>query len=948
MSDATSNAGAIDLFVGGPLAVSGVGAQAAMLRSTSRDGTAGNVAVTLGADLLVLSEGAKGLVASTSGAVSAGSVVLAAAGDMRIDGVNSVGVDLSSVSSAGSAGAVGASITGEVVSVGDASTGVKLVSDATSNAGAIDLFVGGSLAVSGVGAQAAMLRSTGGQSSGDIQATLADSVLLTGKDSRGIGLTSLSERTAGNVSLQASTLSSDGDGSLLVLAQSIGSSQAGDVTIELKGDLTVLGESSTGVSARSVSAARVVGAATRQSIGLPLAVRGATAQAAPPPSSSMDGIAGSVALTLDADLLMIGEGSNGVVAESIGDSRSGDVTIALKGDIRIVGANSTAVTARSVSPGSVGNIIVRNQAGQELYVGTGGTAVLIEGGLDNIVDLRGLTITADGLSGNIVASSTGNDRVENFGISYGEFDLGAGVNQFLNQPGASLVPGPALSVGGTDSWLVNRGALIPGGAVAMDADLLGNSSSIQSSQLTGSFEQAASGETFAELDFATGDIDQVLATGKAKLDGKVYVDLLNAEQVPAGDFSQVLFGGELGVEDAGLILITHDSLVIDYQLDYSNDTAAKLNYAVDFSIAGLDGNQTSVGDYINAIQNGGSSPELADTVVTLLYQTNEEVYGDDLVALSPEFYAQQQAQLVRSSQVFGERLTGCQQDGGAFNADEKGRCAWVEADRKKSDYSDNSNFQNAEFDTSRFAMGVEQTFSDTLTFGFAASYEDVDGNGNNKNWNSNGDTTQAGVSARYRANEASITGVLSYGWGSANTSRSVSVTDVTVSSANRDMSVWGGILRLGYDYDFESAYLRPAIDLGFSRIDADSVQETGSGPLDLHVDDNSQTHGWVQPSVRGGMDIKFSGGQVLRYYGSLGVQYYFQDEDARVVASLAGAPAGVAPLEMNVDIGETTVNTMAGVDLVFENELTLEFQLIYRQADELDIRGGHLRLSMPL
>ena len=39
---------------------------------------------------------------------------------------------------------------------------------------------------------------------------------------------------------------------------------------------------------------------------------------------------------------------------------------------------------------------------------------------------------------------------------------------------------------------------------------------------------------------------------------------------------------------------------------------------------------------------------------------------------------------------------------------------------------------------------------------------------------------------------------------------------------------------------------------------------------------------------------------------------------------------------------------MAGVDLVFENELTLEFQLIYRQADELDIRGGHLRLSMPL
>ena len=882
----SGSAGDISLAVTEDVVTSGVGATGVVV--VSEGGTSGgSLALALGGNVATMGAGASGITATSAGDLSAGDVVATLAVAALSDGEQSSGLSLSSLS-LGDTGRVSAAVAGEASSVGSDSTGLSLVSDAGINAGDVNLSVGGLLGASGQAARGASLRSSGGltagdvtlgvsgmtlgegdgvtvielisiaaRSAGDIVTTLGDTLFMTGQDSRGVVLASSSEGVAGSVTVQTKALSADGDQSSLVVAQSIGGSRAGDVTIELDGDVNVLGVNSTAVTARSVIAAN---------------------------------------------------------------------------------ASLNVVSTRGVSVASanVGNITVSNQAGQQLYAGAGGIGVLIDGGADNRLTLRGASMTADRLDGNVVAATTGNDNVQNLGMFYGQFDLGSGINTFVNNVGATLVPGPVLVTGDSNSALINSGVMIPG-------DL----ENTQSTRLTGSFEQTASGETYASLDFATSQIDQVLATGSAKLDGKVYVSLLSPGLVPVGDFSEVLFGGELGVEDAGLKLITQESLVIGYALDYSSSGAANLNYAVDFTIAGLDGNQTTVSDYINRIQSDGSSPELADAVVALLYETDANVYGEDLVELSPEFYAQQQAQLVRSSQVFGSRLMGCRQDGGEFKADTEGRCAWVEADRENSDYSDNSDFQNAEFDTSRYAMGVEQTFSETLTFGFAASYEDVDGNGNNKAWNSNGDTTQAGVSARYRANQASITGVLSYGWGSAKTSRSVSITDFTVSSSDRDMSVWAGIVRLGYDFGTESAYLRPALDLGFNRIDGGSVQEEGSGPLDLYIESSNQVHSWVQPSVRGGMDLKLSGGQILRYYGSLGVQYYFENEDTQVEAKLVGAPAGVAPLEMNVDIGETTVNAMAGIDLVFNNEMTLEFQLVYRQADELDVSGGHLRLTMP-
>jgi hypothetical protein len=753
------------------------------------------------------------------------------------DGAGDLDLDvLGSIYAAGTASTGVLGITRSVTTSGNSST----LSFAEQVSGDINLNIGGMAIGEGNRVTVLELISSAGTLSGDVQATLSDHLSLIGRDSRGAVLTSSSDGTAGNVVLQAKGFNASGDNSALIIAQSLGEMQSGDVTIELDGDVGVFG------------------------------------------------------------------------------------------------ANSTAVTARSVSAVAAGNITVSNRAGQELYAGAGGTGVLMDGGAQNSLTLRGLSVTADNLDGSVVAATTGNDRVRNFGMFYGQFDLGNGSNSFVNEAGATLVPGPVLSAGGADSVLVNSGMLIPG-------DLL----NAQSTRLAGSFEQAASGETYAELDFATDSIDQILASGNATLDGTVYVELLNPQLISAGTFAKVLFEGELGVEDAGMALVTRETLVVDYGLDYSSGTAAELDYTVDFSPAWLGRNQTLVGDYINAVQDAGSSAELADLVVALLYETDEDVYGADLVQLSPEFYAQQQAQLVRSSQVFGSRLMGCRQAGGEFMDNKEGRCAWVETDLEDAEYNSNNNYQDADFDTSRYSVGIEQTFADSLTLGFGALYESVDGKGNNNAWRSDGDTTQAGVSARYRIDKASVTGVLSYGSSSADTDRRLQITESTTSSAKRDMTVWGGIVRLGYDFGSQGAYLRPAIDLGFTLIDADSIEEEGSGALDLYVDDSSQTHGWIQPSVRGGMDTVLSAGPTLRYYGSLGVQYYFQGEDAQVDAVLAGSPAGVAPMEMDIDIGETTVNVMAGLDVVFKNEMTVQFKLVYRKADDLDVSGGHIRLTMP-
>ncbi|MFT4825773.1 MAG: hypothetical protein ACJAUG_003071 [Halioglobus sp.] len=256
------------------------------------------------------------------------------------------------------------------------------------------------------------------------------------------------------------------------------------------------------------------------------------------------------------------------------------------------------------------------------------------------------------------------------------------------------------------------------------AVVLGDIGFAQSTTLQGNFEQTASGATYVELDFAADAIDQILATEIVTLDGSVYLTMLNPELVPVGEFSKVLFGGEAGVENAGLELFTDPSVVINYAADYSSGTAAALSYAVDFSPNGLSANLGAVGDYINNVQNAGNAQALSDVITTSLYQGDRGMYADSLRSMTPQFCGEQAMQLVRSSQAFANRMLSCKQAGGDYRFTSEGKCAWVYAGFEKLEYDE---FVTSQFDTDVYAMGAQVAFGENWFAGIGASREDISG-----------------------------------------------------------------------------------------------------------------------------------------------------------------------------------------------------------------------------
>ena len=894
------------LSVGGSAVATGTDAVAIDL-SIKAEEDVGGIGVSVGGDLVATGNGATGAAVVTDGERVGGNIALAVGGSLFALGEDVAG--FKAVSESGlESGDISASVDGDVYTQGNNSVAIDLNSRAAGSAGIVDLVIGATLSAYGDSTRGVMLHSEGNGFSDDVSLAIVSAAVGEGSNLTLIELTS----SSGDSSVSSSSPSSSAysAGAMTRSAQStpvndtssaaLNSDIAGDVVARLGGSLAIAGQSSRGVVLTSFSA----------------------------------GSSGDVLLEAADNLVSTGDDSSIVVARSIGGQRSGNIQIDLSGSVAAMGERSTAITAQSYSAGSAGDITIANQAGQLLYAGSGGVGVQIEGGLNNQLILRGESLTGDGIAGNVVVATTGNDMVENYGVMTGQFDLGAGTNRFVNTQSAIFIAGPALFAGTNgNSWLANSGSIV-----------IGASGFAQSTTLQGNFEQTASGATYAELDFAADTIDQILATETVKLDGSVYLTLLNPQLVPAGEFSKVLFGGEAGVEDAGLKLITAPSLVINYAVDYSSGTAAALNYEVDFSPDWLSYNAEVVGDYLNDVQNAGSALGLSDVITTLLYQDDRGLYAASLRSMTPQFYGEQTMQLVKSSQTFANRMLSCKQAGGDYRFTSEGNCTWVYAGFENLEYDA---WGTSQFDSDVYAMGAQFALGEHWFAGIGASHEEISGKGNSDAWHSDGTTTQAGLSLKYQSNAWKFSGVLSYATSETETVRNGQVVEPFVARVDRDSDSLGLLLVGSYDFEFGMGYVRPVVELGASRIEADEAAEIGADVLNLILEGSSETFTWVRPAVETGIEYLFESDTRARLYARVGVRHYFGDDYTEVQAGLQAVDTAVNPISMEVGLGQDAIIGTAGIDVLFSNEMTLQFQYRYETADNLELNAGLLKFTMP-
>ena len=306
------------------------------------------------------------------------------------------------------------------------------------------------------------------------------------------------------------------------------------------------------------------------------------------------GTAGNVTVNQTGNILATGKNSFGILAQSVG-STNGNITFTVNSGL--VEGGSTGFTGVSFIGGLPAPI------GQGLE---GGAGVGFLNGATNLLTNSGIVTSVGRLDGFAITGTTGNDAVINNGLVIGSVDLASGVNSFNNTPTGVFQAGTTVYLG-PNGLLTNQALIAPG-----------NYGRVLTTNVTGNFLQTASGVYGLDLDFDPTS-DRINVTGTASVSGIVNINILNPGLAVPGSHTVTILSAAGGETHPGLSLIAVPTAVATYSLSFT-PTDIDLNYAINFSPAGLTINEHSVGYAVNAIQTAHISPNFVPVATALFYQ----------------------------------------------------------------------------------------------------------------------------------------------------------------------------------------------------------------------------------------------------------------------------------------------------------------------------------------
>jgi hypothetical protein len=667
------------------------------------------------------------------------------------------------------------------------------------------------------------------------------------------------------------------------------------------------------------------------------------------------GSGGNVTLAQNGDVHVTGEGAIAVLAQSVGggggavdrtffgsaggDGDAGAVNVTLDGSAQASGQAGVGAFLQSAAADDDGQQNLSLTVARDGMVSGGhdGIGVWFSGGSSNRISNRGAIGTTDDVDGLAILAEGGDNEVDNHGSVIGSVDLGAGTNRFVNREDAYFAPGASVRLGGPGNLLGNAGSFSPWGGGRAGRVLL-----------SGSYDQSASGTTFSEIDFASDTHDELISTGSATLDGSMDVSLLNVRFIPVGDYRSTLVFAADGVTDAGLVLDTKPSVVINYGLDWTAQ-ALDLGYAIDFVPEGMGDNLNAVGAYINRGQQaGGGNAAYGELIELLVDQPDLPSYKNALTQLSPEFFAEQQVGLIDSGVEFDRRLMSCEQAGGEHRFTREGTCIWLQFENEEQSLDRHDDYRGIDSSAVRISLGAQKTLENDWTFGAGFSRERTESDGFGERWQSSTLLYQLGLSAKRRFGASKIAAVLGYGWSDADSSRSGVLLEPFNTDLSRDADIFSLTVRAQHDFEGRFWYLRPMIDLGVLHLRADSASEQGLGAAGLVFDDYDETHTWIRPAIQLGREFELGTDYRLRFNVGVGAQQYLSDTHTTVKAGLAGAPDGIAPISMDASLGDPRYDATVGVDFLTTDNVVVKLHYQRSWSDHRDADAVRLKLEYPL
>ena len=758
-----------------------------------------------------------------------------------------------------------------------------------------------------------------------------------------------------------------GSGSALTAAGG-GGGNGGNVTVNDTGDIQTTGNGSDGIFAQSVGGGGGLAGATSS-----------TSQSFAG-SAGAFGSAGTVNVTQTGIIATTGNGADAIFAQSAGGTGSGgDVNVTVNGEALAYGANSDGITAQSVGAAGSGNIHVTIDPGSIVQggIGSGSAAVRMLGtGINTLTNLGTITTAATPVAypfdfaryaatlqteGTMITSSTAalgdlmTDR--NFAQGQQVAVYASGGTLVLNNSGAIY---GAVVTEGSKLDLVNDGVLVTGSNLDFGSGTLTLASSslmtpggggfVANTNLSGNLVQQAGSNYLVTINLASDTTSSFNVSGTAKVGGTVDLDLLDISAPAPGQHVASIITAAGGVTDDGLLLAPPKSAVATFNLAF-DPNAVQLDYDVNYGPTRggvLNADDVAFGGYLGRIALAGGSSNF-NTLMKLVFAipTLPEL-RDFYERLSPSGSLALSSAALLSNLDFSSAMLSCR-DRTGFAA--TGNCSWGTLDETASQQS--ATFAGLGYTQhgTGFSTGYQRAVGDGRTsFGAAIRYGDSALGDDSAGSSYSGSGVDAGVLLKRVGEGGTAISASLVGGASGFTSTRAVAYPASAVTASGKQNLWyaGAHLRAERTVlQTGKTSITPFVDFGATRVTSGTLDENGAGIFNARIAPNSQTFSTLQ-SGASFQSTGNLGALPLRASLDFSLTQIVGNNQVFSNATLAGAPAGVAPFAMSSAIGRTHFDLAPSLSVLRKNGLDIRLGGRYDFSASSHSLGGYLQVGTRL
>ncbi|MFT0548445.1 hypothetical protein ACMHYO_19185 [Allopusillimonas ginsengisoli] len=817
--------------------------------------------------------------------------------------------------------------------------------------GAVTVDNQGVIQTSGAGAMGIYAQSVGGGggSAGDVEGTLATN------------LSALDEILGYNIfGSTGGSAGSGGDG--------------GNVTITSAGSIVTTGVNAHGIWAQSVGG----GGGAASSYGNGFGDSGVG-------SDGLSGSSGHVSLKVTGDISVSGDGAHGIFLQSASGvgttSRAGGIDLTVSGSVTAAGANSRAILAQaasyaedtSTSDPSAGTVTITinkgatvattNAASFETIAIKGGRSVmgssgylvsnqfinagtLISAGPDAVVlatdDKAGLLVNNNGIvSGSVSGGSE--HAIKFYNGTDGDFALGTQVNLGTN----------------SGALLSNQGILSAGGSGVIGASRV----------TTGSFTQGSLGKI--HVDLSKSNADTPLSNDRIMLDvgGRSNAISLAGSVRPYWVGGTTFQSGETGrfriletangeaIDSRGVALTNtatvaymprpiggESALEADYKIDYSGKASGvKLgeiarDFANYFSAA--------MGTLRHAEGLVGTSRTMSLFATELLNTTSGEVLARTYGEHTLDENSIGVARAASASLALHSLLQSCPKlDRAVAGTDffRERECAWMQLQGGKHRQDATGSMPDFNESSTGIAGAVQNRVGKDTFIEVGGRLEKVDVRGDN--FSDDGHRFSLGVAVKREIGIFTLSSTFGGGLYYYDKERAYSLGGTrhraTSDTSGNFVTIEGRISALLPQNNF---YIKPAFAVSATRVKQNGYSESGSGPLNWHVNSISKTAVGLSTSVEVGYAFNVSDHPAAAY-ARAGLNSSLSNSGINIVSHLVGDGAALGDLRVTPKTDKSQFELTGGIDIDLGRNLSVSVQGQTALSKNATNYGGYARVK---